>query len=253
MYAASVTCITIDDVAWLTGPYTYTDKLAVFRVALSDAAAFIPHLRPLLSPDEISRAARYHRADDQLRFSCTRGLLRILLGRYTDQPPERIEFVAGVNRKPALKGHLGPYFNVSHAYDWILIAIGNTPVGVDLDWINPAFSFRDLLPASFSPGEQRYIDTCQDARLCFFQLWTRKEALVKATANGINDAFAWIPSLTGTHPVDSRLIGQDGHWSVGSFAVVDEYPAAVAHRGDESLLETARFYALDLSLLTGFN
>ena len=247
MYAASVTCIDLQPVTWQVWPTdSVTDELAVFRMALSEGAKFMPYLRKLLSPDEIGRAARYRRPDDQLRFSGTRGLLRVLLGHYTHQPPDRLEFVVGVSGKPTLKENVGWHFNVSHSGNWLLIAIAKTPVGVDLEQVNPDFPFRDVLPVSLSPDEQWHIDGCPDARLCFYQLWTRKEALVKATANGLGDAPDRIPSLPGTHPIETLLPGREGHWTVGSFTVAGGYPAAVAHEGDSLVMPL--FYTLDSSL-----
>lgn len=245
MYPASVTCTDIQDVTWRAwSAGSVVDELAVFRVALADGAEWMPHLRTLLSPDELERTTRYRRPDDQLRFGCTRALLRILLARYTNQPPDCLEFVAGVNGKPELKEPSDWHFNVSHSGNWLLIAIGRPCVGVDLEWVNPDFPFRDVLQASFSPDEQQHIDACQQARLCFYRLWTRKEAVVKATANGMNEAFDRIPSLPGTHPADAQLMGQSGHWTVNSFTIADGYPAAVAHDGAPFVIP--QLYSLDL-------
>ena len=247
MDAAMVTCTAFQDVTWLPGSVcSFSDRLAVFRVALADGAACMPYLHQLLSPDEMERVGRYRNADDQLRFGCTRGLLRMVLGQYVDQLPECVEFVPGVNRKPVLKKPAGWYFNVSHSGAWSLIAVGRSPVGVDLEWVNPDFPFLDVLPASFSPHEQRHLDACGNARQDFYQLWTRKEALVKATAKGMDEEFSQIPSLTGTHAVDPLLIGQRGHWMVNGFAAADGYLAALAY--DRAWGVNPRFYALDSAL-----
>ncbi|GAB3222939.1 4'-phosphopantetheinyl transferase family protein [Spirosoma arcticum] len=251
MQSTLVTCSDLQHVTWLPwSACSFNDELAVFRFALSEGSGLVAHLRGLLSPDEIERAARYRRPSDQLRFSCARGLLRVVLSRYTNQPPDRIEFVAGLNRKPGLKGSAGWHFNVSHSGDWILIVVGKVHVGVDLEWVSPDFSFQDLLPVSFSAAEQHYIDSCSDARLCFYQLWTRKEALVKATAKGMTDTFGQIPSLSGTHSTNAQLIGQEGTWMVNSFPVADAYPAAVAYDGASPVLP--RLYILDVALAQGF-
>lgn len=247
MNTASVTCTDLGNVTWLSWSVrALTDELAVFRVALSEGEAWLPYLRGLLSADEIERAARYRRPDDQLRFSCARGLLRVLLGRYTNQLPNQIDLVPGVNRKPELTWPTGWYFNVSHSGNWLLIAIGKVQMGVDLEWANPDFSFHDLLPTSFSPAERQYIASCPDARLGFYRLWTRKEALVKATAKGMADALDQIPSLTGTHPADAQLIGQGGQWVVSGFSLADGYPAAVAYEGASGI--SPQFYTLDAAL-----
>lgn len=251
-YNKVIECVDYKSVSWVNwAGDSAGDPLAIFRVALPDeGAAFMPYLRSLLAPDEMERATRFHRPDDQLRFGCARGLLRILLGQYTNQPPDRIEFTAGVNQKPELNGAVGWQFNVSHSADLVLIAIGKVRVGVDLEWVNPDFSFRDVLPVSFSPDEQHYIDACSDARSCFYRLWTRKEALVKATAKGMDGAFDRVPSLPGIHPANAQVIGQDGHWTVHSFAVADGYPAAVAF--DNLIPVTPRFYTLRAEWLTNF-
>lgn len=247
MHPNSVTCTALQDVRWATdSDGSATDDLAVFRVALPDIADRMPCLLPLLSPDETARAGRYHQPDDALRFIGTRGVLRVLLARYTNQSPGSIEFAPGPNRKPELKHPGGWQFNVSHAGSWVLIAIGKHQVGVDLDRVNPDFPFRDIMDASFSPAERQYIEACADARRGFFELWTRKEALVKATAKGIDDEFNQILSLPGTHPVDARLLGSAGHWTVSSFTVADGYPAAVAHNGPSSLIPC--FYTVDTRL-----
>lgn len=251
MHNALVTCSDLQPVTWLPwSACSFNDELAVFRVALLEGAGLVPHLRGLLSPDEIERAARYRRPSDQLRFSCARGLLRVVLSRYTNQLPNRIEFVAGHNRKPGLKESVGWQFNVSHSGDWILIAVGNVRVGVDLEWANPDFSFQDLLTVSFSAAEQHYIDACSEARLCFYQLWTRKEALVKATAKGMDDTFGQIPSLAGTHFTNAQLIGESGPWLVNSLLVADGYPAAVAYDGVSPVIP--HLYTLDAEVALDF-
>ena len=246
-----VTCIALQDVMWQDGEAcSLIDELAVFRLALSDGAAWMPHLSQVLSPDEIERAARYRSSGDQLRFSCTRGVLRLLLGQYTHRSPASLDIIAGVNQKPALNESVGWQFNVSHSGNWMLIAIGRVDVGVDLEQVNAYFSFSDLLPASFSPAEQHVVATGADARLCFYELWTRKEALVKATGKGMDSSFDQVPSLPGTHPADARLIGQAGHWTVSSFTVTDGYPAALAHHGHLSI--RPQFYTVTPELMHRF-
>ena len=244
----SVTCTACQDVTWEGWSVdAIGSELAVYRINLSDVLPWLSPLRNLLAWDEIDRALRYRRPDDELRFSCTRALLRLLLARYTLQLPGELRFVAGANRKPALDGTTGWQFNVSHSGNWLLIAIGRAQVGVDLEWVNPGFPFHDVFELSFSHAEQRHIESAADARLAFYRLWTRKEALVKATGKGMDDAFDQIPSLTGTHQTNRQVLGQSGGWMVVSFTVDDAYTAAVAHNGTPVAIP--RFYTLDPGLL----
>jgi 4'-phosphopantetheinyl transferase len=244
MNNVTVTCTAREDVLWKAwSAEALGNELAVYRINLTDAMPWLSQLRDLLTWDEIERALRYRRADDELRFSCTRALLRLLLARYTHNLPRQIQFIAGTHRKPALEGPTDWQFNVSHSGNWLLIAIGRDQVGVDLEWINPNFLFGDVLELSFSRAEQLHIESDADARLGFYRLWTRKEALVKATGKGMDDEFDRIPSLTGTHHTTSQVMGQEGSWLVISFSVADDYLAAIAHNG---LLSTMpQFYTID--------
>ncbi|QDK79704.1 4'-phosphopantetheinyl transferase superfamily protein [Spirosoma sp. KCTC 42546] len=223
---------------------SFDDKVAVFRFQLSDDLLFDDQL-PELQPHEMSRAQRYHRQEDRIRYSYTRLILRMLVGRYLKQEPASIHFTTGINKKPEIKGNTSLHINVSHSGNWILVAIGKASVGVDIEKINLGMTFQDMLSASFSQEEQQYVNASVDPRFAFYELWTRKEALVKATAKGLDDDFPRMPSLNGIHPIDSKLIGAAGDWTVASFAVSEAYPAAVAYR---PMANYPTFYTLDSSL-----
>ncbi|WP_460915383.1 4'-phosphopantetheinyl transferase family protein [Spirosoma areae] len=77
--------------------------------------------------------------------------------------------------------------NVSHTGAWILLAIRQFSVDVVAERINPDFAFRDLMMHSFSQKERA------DAQQLFYRLWTRKEALVKAVAEGYPSTVACLP------------------------------------------------------------
>ena len=54
-------------------------------------------MRALLAPDELKRADRFAFPRDRRQFAVGRGLLRTILGRYLDRPPESLRFVAGAH------------------------------------------------------------------------------------------------------------------------------------------------------------
>jgi 4'-phosphopantetheinyl transferase len=238
---AFVSCAALPATHWLPeSACQYTDSLAVFRFWLADK---IPpdYEKTALQPDEISRARRFHRPEDQNRFIYARHLLRMLAGRYTHQRPGDICFTVGKNQKPEIKDTDRWHINVSHAGQWILVAIGVTSVGVDVEENNPDFAFQDVLAHSFTAVEQQYI-AANDSRSLFYRSWTRKEALVKATGKGLDDDFQQVPCLDGRHRIGGELIGATGQWSVNSFMVSDGYSAAVAYSEWAGI---PKFYTLD--------
>ncbi len=247
MSLCHISCVTFLPVSWLSwSDCLRNDDVAVFRFQLVKDDIIPSYLISLLQPDEINRAQQYHRAEDRKRFIYARSILRVLSGHYTNQSPKQIQFTAGTNKKPILSGQTGWHINVSHSGNWILLTIGKVSVGVDVEQINPQFSFQDVLPMSFSPEEQAYIEAGTDARLKFYQLWTRKEALCKATGKGMDDDFWRLPSLDGFHITESSLIGGTGNWMVKSFNASSDCQAAIAY---QETGEMPKFYTFDSGLL----
>ena len=245
----SVTVLSAQPIAWL--PWSicpFTDTLAVFRFKLIGEVLVVTQPTSLQS-DEIGRAQRYRQVADQNRFIYTRHILRVLLGQYTQRAPATIGITTGFNQKPELTDITNWHMNVSHSGDWILVVINTSNVGIDVEEIDTKFTFPDLLPTSFSEAEQQLIWADANPRLAFYQLWTRKEALVKATAKGLDDDFRMIPSSTGTHTIDSHLLGADGDWTVQSFPVCDDYVGAVAYQRTVAL---PKFYTIDSGFFAHF-
>lgn len=245
MDSCHVFCAELQAVSWHPWPGypNADDAVAVFRFQLPEQT-ILP--LALLQPDEISRAERYHRMEDRQRFVYARGLLRILTGRYTGQSPEQVRFTKDANGKPVLANGAGWHINVSHSGRWILLAIGKSNLGVDVEQIQLQFTFDDILATSFSLSEQAYIGAGTDSRRRFYQLWTRKEALIKATGKGMDDDFSRIPSLDGPHRTESQIMGGTGDWQVMSFAISAHYSGAVAY---PTAIEIPKFYTLESGLL----
>ena len=246
MSICEVSCATIQDVTWQGGAdYPYNDDLAVFRFRVVENEEVLPSLNQILQPDEQQRAERYYRDEDRQRFIYGRSLLRILCGHYTNQPPGDVHFTQGAHGKPELSGESGWHVNVSHSGEWILLAISRVSVGVDVEKIAQQFAFEEMLVSNFSQPEQAYCRR-RESRRRFYALWTRKEALLKATGKGMDDAFQAVPSLDGLHQTNSALIGGSGNWKVYGFAVAADYPAAIAYQHTQ---EIPKFYTLNSVLL----
>ncbi|MBW4473474.1 MAG: 4'-phosphopantetheinyl transferase superfamily protein [Stenomitos rutilans HA7619-LM2] len=144
-----------------------------------------------LSVDEQRRASRFRFARDAHRFIVSRGILRALLGRYLQTPPDQIQFCYSDRGKPSLAYPSSApelAFNLSHSDDLMVCAIARgCSVGIDLEAIRPVANLADLTQRFFSPREHAVIHALpDDLRLrSFFQHWTCKEALLKATGDGL--------------------------------------------------------------------
>lgn len=152
----------------------WTVRLAASAAALSTAA----------SPHEQDRAARFVRSGDRLRSLAAAGLLRLAAAEVlaTDPSDVTVQRDCHCGRshgRPTLPG-TDWHVSVSHAGELVSVALAcGAEIGVDVEWVRdvdyPALSQFVLTPCEEVPDDQA----------SFFALWTRKEAVVKATGDGI--------------------------------------------------------------------
>lgn len=208
-------------------PSTF-ENLTIFRLRVPPTTQIADHWHTLLQPAEQQRAARFRQSADRHRFVLGRGLFRLVGGQLCGLPPERVTIKQTSEGKPFLADAPQWSLNVAHSGEWVVLAIASQPVGVDVEWINPRFHLDDLIPITLTPAEQFSLLRSENAHAFFYELWTRKEALIKASGIGMTDDFGAIPVQEGTHTVDGRLFGANGSWMVQPFWVDQTYPAALA-------------------------
>ncbi len=174
------------------------DAVQVYHARVTD----LPLDSTTLSPDERQRAARFKFDRDRENFIVRRVLLRKILGHYLKMDPEKIIFKYGPNGKPELPGL---HFNASHSNGHILIAIAPCVVGVDLEYIRPMEDMEQIAKRFFSPPERLLV---KDAA-SFFRIWSRKEAFLKTTGEGLSDRLTKIDvtgaSFEGIHLHDLSI------------------------------------------------
>lgn len=122
------------------------------------------------------RADRYLRQKDKLRCVTAEALLRRILGVTEDQT-EKTSF-----GKPYLKGRKGVFYNLSHSGRYVVLAWGDTEVGVDVQQHDAATDRKALEMLFFAPDEQWY--ACGDIGR-FYEIWTKKESYLKYTGRGL--------------------------------------------------------------------
>jgi 4'-phosphopantetheinyl transferase len=191
----------------------------------------------VLSADEIARANRFHFEKDRLHFIHCRASLRSLLARYLTIPPNEIQFEYTANGKPELAAKQNPSelrFNVSHSADIALIAISSKHnLGVDIEKIRSDVDTTALAERFFSVRERAGLRALpSDLRVAgFYACWTRKEAFLKATGEGLSFPLAQF-SVT-THPdLDPHLEEIRGNTDVHQqwFLADITLPRAIARR-----------------------
>jgi 4'-phosphopantetheinyl transferase len=167
-------------------------------------------LSALLDDAERERHARFVFAEDADIFLVAHALTRSLLGAVLGQAPETLQFQASERGRPELAGSAadsGVRFNLSHTRGLVACAIAKTcDVGVDVEQLSRKVELLGVAARVFSPLELRELRALDgDAqRERFFQLWTLKEAYVKAIGKGLAgplQAISFFPAQPDPVPV----------------------------------------------------
>jgi 4'-phosphopantetheinyl transferase len=208
-----------DQTSWSTPPSgpvrLKEDSVHVWRCRFDEAVRDEHKLIDMLSSDERARAARFRTESSRRQFVLSRGVLRDVLRRYTGSRAHELHFAYTAFGKPCLSGL---EFNLTHSNNICLIAVSSRRrVGVDIEYAASVIDHDAVARESFSSEEFANF-TAVDSELrtqTFFEIWTRKEAHLKAIGEGL---FA---DLHKTAP-DASL------WTIRTFSPDEDYIAAAA-------------------------
>lgn len=212
------------------------DSVEVWTIDLKTDTPFIEAAMASLPADERARAGRFRVAAARNRYLLAHSALRRLLAPKLNQTPGNISFQPGPNGKPELAGSIKQplHFNLSHSGDLALVAISSVaPVGVDVEQIRPLANAVRLAGRFFKPSESAALSQCpaSERQAAFFRVWTRKEALLKATGQGI--AYGLGRFEVSCEP-GGGLLAVDGnatkaqHWTLHDWCPTEGYLAAAA-------------------------
>ncbi|MCP4153593.1 MAG: 4'-phosphopantetheinyl transferase superfamily protein, partial [bacterium] len=112
-------------------------------------------------------------------------LIRWIIHHKTGLKYPAIHFTRNENGKPSLKDNPEFHFNLSHSGDWIVCAVDNSPVGIDIQEIFPIS--LEISKRHFTTEEHHDLMSKKEHERIpyFFTLWTLKESYLKALGKGM--------------------------------------------------------------------
>jgi 4'-phosphopantetheinyl transferase len=218
------------------------DEVQLWRVDLEAIRDDESRCQKMLSSDELTRAARFHFSRDRQRFVSSRALLRTILAGYLETDPDALRFSYSKKEKPSLGStHAGSNitFNVSHSGGIALLAFTRRrDIGVDVEKVRTDFDVDAIARRFFSSQEQRQLAAFPSGEKfeAFFRCWTRKEAYIKATGEGLSLPLGQFDvsldsggknALLATRPDESEA----GQWLLRGVPAGPGYLAALCVRG----------------------
>ena len=192
-----------------------------------------------LSPDEHGRAERFLADEPRRRFVFGLSVMRQLLGACLNTVPSAVVFGYGPRGKPFLNPPISGgdlRFNLSHSGQLVVIALAHgREIGVDLEQIDRLADWSLLAERIFSSRELCELRAlpASKQREAFFNGWTRKEAYLKATREGLTDDLPAIEVtlVPGQKPRLLRLpAGPEAarQWAIQDIPLPPDFAGAVA-------------------------
>lgn len=116
----------------------------------------------------------------------------------------------GEKGKPYLTEYPGIHFNLSHSGDYVCCAVGDMPVGVDIQ--EKVKVHEKLAERFFTPADQRMLSECgeEERQALFFRMWSIKESYLKLTGEGLSGGLAEFEILWEEKKIVQRPVRQNG-------------------------------------------
>ena len=180
----------LSDIQYLNPELTKRD-VHVWTAFLNQSGSQFQILSKVLSQEEQRRAARFRFERDMKRFIVGHGILRVLLGFYLNIESSRVRLSYGEKGKPTLADKWNTriiHFNMSKSDDLALYAFTRDhEIGIDVERMRDIPEMDRIVERFFSVRENASFKTLPEdqKREGFFNCWTRKEAFLKATGDGL--------------------------------------------------------------------
>ena len=191
--------------------------------------------RTFLTPAELQRAEAFRRQADRDRFTTGNALLHLAAWKHLGARPTVKRACARCGEphgKPTVDG--GVHVSISHSGDLIAVALTELgPVGVDVEDATRHTDIQSMLDHVFSPAE---LAALPDPSTYFFQAWTRKESILKATGEGLMvrmSTLTVLPEAPG-HNVRDLTAPRPGY--AAALAVLTNDPFTVTELDGRELL-----------------
>jgi 4'-phosphopantetheinyl transferase len=185
----------------------------------------------LLNDPELARARQYQFASDADRSLLGAVLLRITAARHIGVGPADVGIDRTCRRcgaqhgRPQLPGS-GLYASVSHSGDIVAVALTSAgPVGVDVEAVR-IIDFAAVIESVCVPAERGEVRSAIE----FYTFWTRKEAVLKATGEGLSRPMTDLQVTPPRSPPALLALGNGTPppCQLADISVGDGYHAAIA-------------------------
>ncbi|MCL2051128.1 MAG: 4'-phosphopantetheinyl transferase superfamily protein [Lachnospiraceae bacterium] len=189
-------------------------KMKIYTLSIHENIdeAIISKWLAYVTPGQQERLNRFRFREDFLRSLFGEAMIRTVAGEIISVSPEKLNISRPKGEKPFFPDYPELHFNISHSGEWVICAIGDTQVGIDIEEINNKAVSSSLIKKVLSEKEQEYMDQIADEQrnAVFYRFWTIKEAYVKCVGRGLRISLNKIDIDLGRKTI--YLIDEKKEW-----------------------------------------
>lgn len=159
-------------------------KIYATQLNTSDTLDKYDFILSCLTYEKRKRVLSFKQTDDQLRSLKGEWLIRSLLSEILSLSFNKLSLDINNYGKPYIKNVKGIHYNISHSSNWIVCAIANEKVGIDIEKIELIDYSIFSTCLSTNEIECLYSQPTEKQLLLFYDLWTLKESFYKCIGEG---------------------------------------------------------------------
>ena len=229
---------------WGTPPSSMNitrNEIHIWRIQLDRPLKAVIPFDKILSDSERFKANKFRLERDKRQYKVSHGAMRTILGKYLGIDPQKIQYTYSPLGKPFLASDIYKkqlHFNLSHSGDYALCALTlNRSIGIDLEYMCYVPDMETMSDYFFSLKEKDLILSLSPymRQQAFFNLWTLKEAYLKATGKGIdnlhNIEITFSAEDLSLSIVDKKNKSKSDDWTILQLTPVYGYTSGLAVQG----------------------
>lgn len=218
--------------------------LWVIRDQRVDDERVLERFSRIISPEERLKQKNFFFEKHRHQYLMTRGLVRYVLSQYENTvAPSDWSFTQNQYGRPYVANRglsQTLFFNLSHTENCIALLVSHEAIaGVDVEWVRRKsetleiaeryFSLREVGDMISLPDKANRVDR-------FYDLWTLKEAYIKARGMGLSiplDSFSFLFNRPKEIDISFSYVIDDepSNWSFWQLMPYEDYKLSIALRG----------------------
>lgn len=198
-------------------------KISILNISQIDENTFEYFLKKVPNTKKVMR---YRNNIDRIRTLFGEVMTRHQSSQYLETTTNNISFDYNAYGKPFLSNEKNLHFNLSHSGEYVVTCFSSSNIGIDIEVIRPVD--LQMVISNFTTPEINYVQgLTSDGQIHrFFEIWTRKESLLKNIGKGLSiplDSFSVVKNLKGNYVLLNDINFQGSHYYFQKYSYSLDY------------------------------